>query len=71
LSFKIFKPFFQHLDKIFNSFKIVLVVENNLGQLIIKVRAEFSLYTESFCEVRGKPIIVSDIEKKVINILRS
>jgi 2-oxoglutarate ferredoxin oxidoreductase subunit alpha len=68
---KYLNPFFQHLDKIFNSFKIVLVVENNLGQLIIKVRAEFSLYTESFCEVRGKPIIVSDIEKKVINILRS
>lgn len=67
---KYLNPFFQHLDKILSSFKTILVIENNLGQLIVKIRAEFSVCTESFCEVRGRPIIVSDIEKKVKYLLK-
>jgi pyruvate/2-oxoacid:ferredoxin oxidoreductase alpha subunit/Pyruvate/2-oxoacid:ferredoxin oxidoreductase gamma subunit len=67
---KYLNPFFQHLDKILSAFKTILVIENNLGQLIVKIRSEFSVCTESFCEVRGRPIIVSDIEKKVKYLLK-
>jgi 2-oxoglutarate ferredoxin oxidoreductase subunit alpha len=67
---KYLNPFFQHLDKILSSFETILVIENNLGQLIVKIRSEFSVCTESFCEVRGRPIIVSDIEKKVKYLLK-
>ena len=43
--------FFKDLGKILSSFEIILIAENNLGQLSIKIRSEFCSYTHSFNEV--------------------
>jgi 2-oxoglutarate ferredoxin oxidoreductase subunit alpha len=62
-------PFFKDLKKILSSFKIILIAENNLGQLSIKIRSEFCVHTHSFNEVCGRPLIVSEIEAKVKSLL--
>jgi len=67
---KFINPFFKDLKNILDSFETILVVENNLGQLIIKIRAEFDVHTEGFNEVRGRPLIISEIESKVKHLLR-
>jgi len=64
-------PFFAGLNDLFSGFKTLLIVENNLGQLVVKIRAEFSVHTVSLCEVRGRPIIVDKIMQKAKNILNT
>jgi len=66
---KYINPFFKDLGKILSSFEIILIAENNLGQLSIKIRSEFCSYTHSFNEVCGRPLIVSEIEAKVKSLL--
>jgi len=67
---KFINPFFKNLKNILSAFQTILVVENNLGQLIVKIRAEFNVHTEEFNEVRGRPLIISEIESKVKHLLR-
>jgi len=62
---KFINPFSKFLKKIFSSFNTILVVENNLGQLVIKIRAEFNVSTKEFNEVRGRPLIISEIVNRV------
>lgn len=66
---KYLNPFFKDLDVILSSFKNVLVAENNLGQLIVKIKAEYHVNAYSFCEVRGRPLIVKDIESTVKSLI--
>jgi 2-oxoglutarate ferredoxin oxidoreductase subunit alpha len=68
---KFINPFFKNLKNILSAFQTILVVENNLGQLIVKIRAEFNVHTEEFNEVRGRPLIISEIESKVKHLLRT
>jgi len=68
---KFINPFFKDLKNILSSFKTILVIENNLGQLVVKIRAEFDVKTEEFNEVRGRPLIISEIESKVKYLLRN
>lgn len=66
---KYINPFFKNLNNILSSFKHVIVAENNLGQLSVKIRSEFCVNTIPFNEVRGRPLIVKDLEETVISLL--
>jgi hypothetical protein len=52
------------------SFNKVVVAENNLGQLSIKIKAELKTNIYCFNDVRGRPLIVSEIESKVKSLLK-
>jgi 2-oxoglutarate ferredoxin oxidoreductase subunit alpha len=67
---KFINPFFKNLKNILSSFETILVVENNLGQFIVKLRAEFNIHTEEFNEVRGRPLIISEIETEYPFLVR-
>jgi 2-oxoglutarate ferredoxin oxidoreductase subunit alpha len=66
---KFINPFFKDLINILSSFDKILVVENNLGQLVIKIKAEFNANIQEFNEVRGRPLIIKEIENKVKTLL--
>jgi len=66
---KYLNPFFKDLSQILKSFNNVIVAENNLGQLSIKMKAEFRANIHCFNEVRGRPLIVSAIESKAKSLL--
>ena len=61
-------PFPANLAEVIDGFEKILVPENNLGQLIIKLRHEYPNKTfEGFSKVTGQPFRVSEIESAVLN----
>jgi len=57
------------LKSILFSFKKILIPENNLGQLAIKIKSEHTVEIESFPKVQGSPFLVSEIELKIRSLL--
>ncbi|MFC2074820.1 2-oxoacid:acceptor oxidoreductase subunit alpha [Bdellovibrionota bacterium] len=62
-------PFPNDLGDILKSFEKVLIVENNLGQLWTKIRADYLVDAEKLNKVQGTPFRVSEIEESVKKIL--
>ncbi len=62
-------PFPLDLKYILSSFKKILLPENNLGQLAIKIKSEYNVKIESLSKVQGSPFLVSEIELKIRSLL--
>ncbi len=58
-------PLPDGLGELLAKYKRVLVIENNTGQLWIKLRAQYLLDLEKLSKVRGMPFNVPDIISKV------
>jgi len=58
-------PMPEGLGDLLRSYKKVVVVENNTGQLWMKLRADYLLDLEKISKVRGMPFNVPDIISKV------
>ena len=57
------------LHDVFKRYKKILLPENNMGQLSLKLRAEYLLPIESFNRVTGLPLKISEIEGKLHQML--
>jgi 2-oxoglutarate ferredoxin oxidoreductase subunit alpha len=55
-------PFPKNLEEILKKYSKVLVVENNLGQLWTKLRADFLVDADKLNKVNGSPFKISEIE---------
>ncbi|MFT5287774.1 MAG: 2-oxoglutarate ferredoxin oxidoreductase subunit alpha [Planctomycetota bacterium] len=65
-------PLPKGLDEIFSRYKLILVPENNLGQMARILRSEYqSQNFQSYSKVQGKPFTTSDILGKINEILES
>jgi len=62
-------PLPSDLKSILFSFKKILLPENNLGQLAIKIKSEFNIEIESLSKVQGSPFLISEIELKIRSLL--
>jgi 2-oxoglutarate ferredoxin oxidoreductase subunit alpha len=52
-------------------YKKVLVPELNAGQLLVLLRAKFLVDAVGLNKIQGRPFLVSEIESKIEEILRS
>ena len=62
-------PFQENLGKILSKFEKVLVPEMNLGQLSRLLRAEYLIDTISFTKLQGRPFLISEIRRKILELL--
>jgi len=69
LNLKHLYPFQENLGKILRKFEKVLVPEMNLGQLSRLLRAEYLVDTISFSKLQGRPFLISEIRKKILDLL--
>ncbi len=67
---KYINPFPKNTEYVLKNFKKVLIPEINLGQLAKIIRSEFLVPVVQLNIVRGLPFKISDIEDKIIEILR-
>ncbi len=63
-------PFPKNTEYVLKNFKKVLIPEINLGQLSKIIRSEFLIPVVQLNIVRGLPFKITDIEDKIIEILR-
>jgi 2-oxoglutarate ferredoxin oxidoreductase subunit alpha len=64
-------PMPRNLGAVLKRFRKVLVPELNGGQLCQLIRARFLVDAVSFSKVQGKPFLVSELEAKIDEVLRS
>ena len=69
LHLRYLNPFPRNLGEVLSRFRIVLVPENNLGQLTVLLRAKYPVVPESFNKVDGRPFLIREIQAKVEEIL--
>ncbi len=67
--FKYINPFPKNTGEVLKSFKTVLVPELNMGQLAKIIRSTYLIDVMQFNKVQGLPFKVSEIERKIIEIL--
>ncbi|MDP4116820.1 MAG: 2-oxoglutarate ferredoxin oxidoreductase subunit alpha, partial [Bacteroidota bacterium] len=67
---KYINPMPKNLGKVLKQFKKVLIPEINLGQLAVLIKSEYLTPVIQFNVVRGLPFRTSDIEEKIIEILK-
>ena len=67
---KYINPFPKNTEYVLKNFKKVLIPEINLGQLSKIIRSEFLIPVVQLNIVRGLPFKITDIEDKIIEILR-
>jgi 2-oxoglutarate ferredoxin oxidoreductase subunit alpha len=58
-------PFPRNLGEILSRYKRVLVPEVNGGQLSLLLRARYLVDVASFCQTRGRPFTISDVESGI------
>jgi 2-oxoglutarate ferredoxin oxidoreductase subunit alpha len=59
-------PFNSHLEEIFSKYKNIIVVENNSGQAIIKLRHEFSnIDFKGVNQINGQPFSIDGLTRKI------
>jgi 2-oxoglutarate ferredoxin oxidoreductase subunit alpha len=63
-------PFPKQLEVVLRSYRRVLVVEMNLGQLLFVLRGTFLLDAIGLQKVQGQPFRQSEIEAKIEEVLR-
>jgi 2-oxoglutarate ferredoxin oxidoreductase subunit alpha len=64
-------PFPANLGEVLGRFEKVLIPELNLGQLRLLIRGQFLVDAVGLNKVQGKPFIVSEIDHKIEEMLRS
>ena len=65
-------PLPKGLDEIFGRYKLILVPENNLGQMARVLKSEYQTQNfHSYSKVQGKPFTTTDILAKITEILES
>jgi 2-oxoglutarate ferredoxin oxidoreductase subunit alpha len=64
-------PFPKNLGALLKQFKRVLVPELNAGQLWLILRGLFLVDAISFSKVKGKPFLVSELTRKIDEVLQS
>ena len=69
LNLRFLNPLPADLGTIMKRFEQVLVPENNAGQLVIKLRAEYLVDCVSHTKIEGRPLRVSDIDAKITAML--
>lgn len=62
-------PYPKNLEEILKKYRKVLVVENNLGQLWTKLRADFLVDADKLNKVNGAPFKISEIEDAITKAL--
>jgi len=67
LCLRYLNPFPNNLNSIFSSFKKILLVEENLGQLAFLLRSKFLVDIISINQVTGKPFKFDILKSKIIN----
>ena len=60
-------PFPKELEKVILSFKKILVIEENLGQLSILLRSKYSVNIININQVSGKPFDFNILKSKIID----
>lgn len=67
---KYINPLPKNLGKVLKQFKKVLIPEINMGQLSVIIKSEYLIPVIQFNIVRGLPFRTSDIEEKILEILK-
>ncbi len=62
-------PFPKNLGAVLGAYRYVLLPELNLGQLRMMIRAEFLVDVIGLNKVKGKPLLTSEVEEKIYEIL--
>ncbi|MCB9850246.1 MAG: 2-oxoacid:acceptor oxidoreductase subunit alpha [Phycisphaerales bacterium] len=62
-------PMPKNTGDVIRSYKKVIVPEMNMGQLLIKLRADFLVDAQGVNKVKGRPFLVSEIEAAINNAL--
>lgn len=70
LHLKYLNPFPKNLGEVLSKFKKVLIPELNLGQLKKIIRAEYLVDAIGMNKVQGLPFKASEIERKVMELLK-
>jgi 2-oxoglutarate ferredoxin oxidoreductase subunit alpha len=56
-------PMPKNTGEVLRKFKRVVVPEMNLGQLVVKLRADFLVDAKGINKIQGKPFLVSELER--------
>jgi len=64
-------PMPKNTGAVLKRYKKVLVPELNAGQLILLLRGQFGVNAEGLNKIQGKPFLVSEIENKICEMLKS
>jgi 2-oxoglutarate ferredoxin oxidoreductase subunit alpha len=67
---KYINPLPKNLGKVLKQFKKVLIPEINMGQLAVIIKSEYLIPVIQFNIVRGLPFRTTDIEEKILEILK-
>jgi 2-oxoglutarate ferredoxin oxidoreductase subunit alpha len=62
-------PFPRGLGEVLSRYKKVLIPELNLGQLALLIRARYLIDAVSFPKIQGRPFTVSEVERKIQEML--
>ena len=63
-------PFNSNIEQIFKKFKNIIVIENNDGQAVIKLRHEFSQFDfKTINQVNGQPFSIDGLAKKIEGLI--
>jgi 2-oxoglutarate/2-oxoacid ferredoxin oxidoreductase subunit alpha len=62
-------PFPANLDTVLAKYRRVLVVENNTGQLLLMLRAQFLVPAIGLFKVEGRPFRIHDIQEHIEQLL--
>ena len=61
----------RNTGEVLSRFKKVLVPELNAGQLLMLLRARFLVDAVGLHKIQGKPFLISEIEERVEEMLRT
>jgi pyruvate/2-oxoacid:ferredoxin oxidoreductase alpha subunit len=61
-------PMPKNLGDVLKRFKKVLVPENNMGQLLLLVRAEYLVDAVGLHRITGRPFTISEVEDKILEM---
>jgi 2-oxoglutarate ferredoxin oxidoreductase subunit alpha len=64
-------PFPADLGDVLRRYRMVLVPENNLGQLTALVRAQFLVDARAITKVQGQRFLYSEIEAAVLALMEA
>jgi 2-oxoglutarate ferredoxin oxidoreductase subunit alpha len=62
-------PFPRNLGDVLDSFKQVLIPENNMGQLRLLIRARFLNDAAGLNRITGRPFTISEVEARILELV--
>ncbi len=64
-------PFPRNLEAVLGNFRHILIPELNMGQLRTLIEAKYHLETIGLNKIKGKPFAVSEISRKIKEVLQA